>query len=146
MPDRSFKTRSEAETAHAGKEIGSTLRAGDVVLLIGDLGLGKTVFARGLAHGLGVAPDAVHSPTFTLINQYRGRLTVHHIDLYRIDDAADLDELGLEEILGGDNVTIVEWAERLGPYRVPSSLKVTFVDRGGNDQGLRSIARRHRVL
>jgi tRNA threonylcarbamoyladenosine biosynthesis protein TsaE len=115
----------------------ATLEAGDVVLLTGNLGLGKTVFARGVAAGLGVPADEVHSPSFALVHQYRGRLPVHHIDLYRIEKDADLDELGLEEILGREGVAVVEWAERLGPYRVGRCVEVTFLDRGGSERELR---------
>ena len=137
MPDRTLITRSAAGTGRAGEEMAATLEAGDVVLLTGNLGLGKTVFARGVAAGLGVPPDEVHSPSFALVHQYRGRLPVYHIDLYRIEKDADLDELGLEEILGGEGVAVVEWAERLGPYRVGRYVEVTFLDRGGSERELR---------
>ncbi|MFQ5877054.1 MAG: tRNA (adenosine(37)-N6)-threonylcarbamoyltransferase complex ATPase subunit type 1 TsaE [Acidobacteriota bacterium] len=137
MTPRTFLTRSEAETFEAGRALARTLRPGDVVLLVGDLGMGKTVFARGLATGLGVPPGEVRSPTFTLVNQYRGRLPVYHVDLYRVDSSADLEELGLEEILGTDGVAVVEWAERLGPYRVEPCVEVTIRDRGGRRRRLR---------
>lgn len=129
---RSLVTRTEAETREAGRALASDLRPGDTVLLLGHLGMGKTVFARGVAAGLGVPPEDVRSPTFTLINPYRGRVPVHHVDLYRIDKETDLDELGLEEILGGEGVAIVEWAERLGPYRPPACVTVRITDRGGS--------------
>lgn len=132
MTGRRLASRSEQETLDAGRILAADLRPGDVVLLRGDLGMGKTVFARGIAAGLGVPPGEVHSPTFTLVNRYAGRLPVHHIDLYRIEGPRDLDELGLEEILGGDGVAVVEWAERLGPYRVERALEVTILDRGGS--------------
>ena len=137
MPDRTLITRSAAGTGRAGEEMAATLEAGDVVLLTGNLGLGKTVFARGVATGLGVPPDEVHSPSFALVHQHRGRLPVYHIDLYRIEKDADLDELGLEEILGGEGIAVVEWAERLGPYRVGRCVEVTFLDRGGSERELR---------
>jgi len=127
-------TRSESETRARGETLARTLRAGDVVLLFGDLGMGKTVFARGLAIGLGVDEEHVRSPSFTLVNRYEGRQTVYHIDLYRIDRPQDLDELGLEEILGGDGVAVVEWAERLGPYRPERAVAVRLADRGGNER------------
>lgn len=129
-------TPDEAATYAAGFEMAAALGPGDVVLLSGDLGAGKTVLARGLAAGLGVDPEEVRSPTFTLINPYNGRCPVHHVDLYRIDKASDLDELGLEEILGGDGVAIVEWAERLGAWRPQRALVITIEDLGGSARAL----------
>jgi tRNA threonylcarbamoyladenosine biosynthesis protein TsaE len=129
-------SRSEAATLAAGRDLAGSLGAGDIILLRGDLGMGKTVFARGLAAGLGVDPDQVRSPTFTLVNPYHGRLPVYHIDLYRIEKPGDLDELGLEEILGGDGVVMVEWAERLGPYHPRRHLAVRITDRGGNERDI----------
>jgi tRNA threonylcarbamoyladenosine biosynthesis protein TsaE len=133
-PRRTFVTRSEAETLEAGRELGTLLGPGDIVLLLGNLGMGKTVFARGLATGLGVDPEQVRSPSFTLVNPYRGRVPVYHIDLYRIDKTADLEELGLEEVLGGDGVAVVEWAERLGPYHPRRHVEVRVDDRGGDER------------
>jgi tRNA threonylcarbamoyladenosine biosynthesis protein TsaE len=134
MPARSLITRSEGETRAEGAALARRLRPGDVVLLTGDLGMGKTVFARGLAAGLGVGEDEVRSPSFTLVNRYRGRVPMYHVDLYRIDRVEDLDELGLEEILGGDGIVVVEWAERLGPYRPEYAVSVRLTDRGGSER------------
>jgi tRNA threonylcarbamoyladenosine biosynthesis protein TsaE len=136
MPSRTVITRSEDETRAQGEALARSLRAGDVVLLFGDLGMGKTVFARGLATGLGVAPGHVRSPSFTLVNRYPGRAPVYHVDLYRIDRPEDLEELGLEEILGGDGVAVVEWAEHLGPYRPERPVVVRLADRGGNKRAI----------
>ncbi len=106
-------TRSEEETTSAGRELAAALSAGDVVLLYGDLGAGKTAFVKGLAEGLGGPSDAVTSPTFTLVQEYRGgRLTLFHVDLYRLDDPREVDDLGLDEI-AEDGVLAVEWAEKL---------------------------------
>ncbi len=143
MAARTLVTHGESETTRAGVELAADLAPGDVVLLIGDLGLGKTVLARGIATGLGVDPSDVHSPTFTLVNQYQGRIPVHHVDLYRIDRESDLGELGLEEILGGEGVAIVEWGERLGRYGVRDAVEVSFVDRGGAEREIRIVDRRH---
>jgi tRNA threonylcarbamoyladenosine biosynthesis protein TsaE len=110
---KTITTHSEDETAAAGREMAAALSAGDVVLMYGDLGAGKTAFVRGVAEGLGVSRDEVSSPTFTLIQEYRGgRLTLFHADLYRINDPREFDELGLDEI-AVDGVLAIEWAERL---------------------------------
>ena len=90
-------TASEEETQAVARELSATLRAGDVVLLSGDLGAGKTTFVRGLAEGLGIDPREVSSPTFTLVQEYRGgRVTLVHVDLYRLNDPREIDDLGRE--------------------------------------------------
>jgi len=142
MEDRRLVTKSEAETVRLGRSLAADLRAGDVVLLEGVLGAGKTALSRGIASGLGVPEEEVRSPTFTLVNPYRGRLPVYHVDLYRIAAARDLDELGLEEILGTDGVAIVEWAERLAVWRPPYALVVRIEDRGGSEREIRIEDRR----
>jgi tRNA threonylcarbamoyladenosine biosynthesis protein TsaE len=110
---KTITTHSESETAAVGRELGATLSAGDVVLLYGDLGAGKTAFVKGLAEGLGVAGDEVSSPTFTLVQEYRGgRLPLFHVDLYRLNDPRELDDLGLDEI-ADEGVLAIEWAEKL---------------------------------
>jgi tRNA threonylcarbamoyladenosine biosynthesis protein TsaE len=122
---------SEEETYEFGRAVGQQLQAGDLVLLQGELGLGKTVFARGVAAGLGVCPDEVSSPSYTLVHEYRGgRLPLFHIDLYRIDDPAELTTLGLDEILACDAVAIVEWGERLPPFYRRGAISVRFLDIG----------------
>ena len=104
-------TSSEEETSAAGERFAARLKPGDVVLLYGDLGAGKTAFVRGLAKGLGASPDAVSSPTFTLIQEYRGRVTLQHVDLYRLKPS-EVEGLGLDELTDGTGVVAVEWAER----------------------------------
>lgn len=106
-------TRSAAETEEAAARIGGRFRGGEVVLLSGELGAGKTAFVRGLARGLGVDPGEVASPTFVLLTAYPGPLTLHHADLYRLDARGADRELGLEELPGPRGVLAVEWAERL---------------------------------
>jgi tRNA threonylcarbamoyladenosine biosynthesis protein TsaE len=113
-------TASESETAAVGRDLAGTLRAGDVVLLYGDLGAGKTAFVKGLAEGLGIAREEVSSPTFTLVQEYRGgRLTLYHVDLYRLDDPREIVDLGLDEIAAG-GVLAIEWAEKLDATLKPS--------------------------
>jgi tRNA threonylcarbamoyladenosine biosynthesis protein TsaE len=108
-----FITRSAEETFELGQRIGGQLNEGAVFLLSGDLGAGKTVFAKGLAEGLGIDSADVTSPTFTLVNVHDGRLRLYHIDLYRLGEGIR-PELGLEEILDeGRAVVVIEWAERL---------------------------------
>ena len=112
----------------------STLSAGDVLLLNGDLGAGKTAFVRGLAEGLGIPRDEVSSPTFTLIQEYRGgRLPLFHVDLYRIDDPREFDELGLDEI-AEDGVLAIEWAEKLAARLKPSGYVDVRITHGDGNQ------------
>jgi tRNA threonylcarbamoyladenosine biosynthesis protein TsaE len=122
---RSVQTHSEEDTAAVGRDLAATLTAGDVLLLHGDLGAGKTAFVRGLAEGLGIPRDDVSSPTFTLIQEYRGgRLPLFHVDLYRIDDPREFDELGLDEI-AEEGVLAIEWADKL-PAVPRHAIRVTI--------------------
>ncbi len=110
---RTYLTHSEQETELVARAMAAYLHAGDVVLLHGNLGAGKTAFVRGLATGLGIRPEDVSSPTFTLVHEYRGgRLGLYHADLYRLDRAAT-EDLGLEEIGVDDGVLAIEWPDRL---------------------------------
>ena len=127
---------SEHATQEVAREMAATLRPGDVLLVSGDLGAGKTTFVRGLAEGLGVDPDAVSSPTFTLVHEYRGgRLTLYHADLYRLEKTAT-DDLGLEEIGVQDGVLAIEWPDRLahgmreaiGPLDCQHSILTNFLE------------------
>ena len=123
----SQRSHSEAETARIAEALAARLQPGDVVLIRGDLGAGKTAFVRGLAVGLGAADDDVSSPTFTLMQEYRGgRLPVYHVDLYRLERAADVEDLGLEDVEMGDGVLAVEWPERLGDRLWSDALRLTL--------------------
>jgi len=116
-------TRSEDETAGVARELAATLKAGDVVLLSGNLGAGKTAFVRGLASGLGIDAEDVSSPTFTLVHEYRGgRLTLYHADLYRLEKIAT-EDLGLEEMGIADGVLAIEWPDRLA-HALPDAREV----------------------
>lgn len=106
-------THSAAETVRLGREIGQALKSHDILALSGPLGAGKTTLIQGIAEGLGVA-DYVTSPTFILINEYPGRLPFYHIDLYRLEDATQIEDLGISEYFEKDGVVVIEWAERLG--------------------------------
>ncbi|HEX4495206.1 MAG TPA: tRNA (adenosine(37)-N6)-threonylcarbamoyltransferase complex ATPase subunit type 1 TsaE [Thermoanaerobaculia bacterium] len=113
-------TRSEAETLELGRQLGSELAPDGVLLLSGDLGAGKTVLARGIGEALGVGAREVQSPTYTLIREHRGSVgRLVHVDLYRLG-GEEVAALGLEELLAGPGVKVIEWAERL-PFGVPGA-------------------------
>ena len=131
-------TNSEEETSAAGERLGASLRQGDVVLLYGELGAGKTAFVRGLARGLGASPDDVSSPTFTLIQEYAGRVTLYHVDLYRLEPK-EIPDLGLEDLVLGDGVVAIEWAERW-PGRPNDVIEVKIQDAGEDARSI-SISR-----
>lgn len=127
---REFVSRSEEETKNLGVQLAHHLEFPSVVLLCGRLGTGKTILARGMAEGLGVEDlSLVNSPSFTLINIYRGRCPIYHVDLYRLEHKRDFYSTGIEEFLGQDGVTIVEWGERLR-LSEPADLVVELEDAG----------------
>ena len=138
-----WAARDASETFDLGKQIGAQLRGGEILLLDGPLGAGKTIFVKGVAAGLRVDADEVTSPSFTLVNPYQGRLPLFHIDLYRLDagasaaHAVDLDELLTDE----EAVVVIEWAERLGKYPLPPC--VWHVKIQGDGDAARSIAISH---
>jgi tRNA threonylcarbamoyladenosine biosynthesis protein TsaE len=127
-------TTSAAETIELGRALSSSLQAGDVVAFYGDLGSGKTTMIKGIAAGLGVT-EVVKSPSFVIITEYRGRIPVYHIDLYRLAQGggrAELEDLGLDAYLGGDGVCLVEWAERGGALLPADAVRVrmSVTDKG----------------
>lgn len=133
---RQFTTASEDETRERGARLAAELAPGAVILLSGDLGAGKTAFVRGLAAGLGIDPDEVTSPTFTLVHEYRGgRLPLVHVDLYRLE-RADLDDIGLDQDLASGGVVAVEWAERLS-QAIPGATHVRIEDAGEDRRRIR---------
>jgi tRNA threonylcarbamoyladenosine biosynthesis protein TsaE len=137
---RTITTNTEDETAALGREIAADLSVGDVLLLYGDLGAGKTAFVRGLAEGLGVSRDDVSSPTFTLIQEYRGgRLTLYHVDLYRIEDRREFDELGLDEI-AEQGILAIEWAEKMPGRLTPSRYTSVHIEHAGESARRISVA------
>jgi tRNA threonylcarbamoyladenosine biosynthesis protein TsaE len=129
------RSNSEEETSAIGERLGASLRQGDVVLLYGELGAGKTAFVRGLARGLGAASDDVSSPTFTLIQEYAGRVTLYHVDLYRLEPK-EIPDLGLEDLVLGDGVVAIEWAERW-PGRPNDVIEVKIEDAGEDARSIR---------
>jgi tRNA threonylcarbamoyladenosine biosynthesis protein TsaE len=125
IPNTDLVTGSPDETERAGEALARRLGPGDVVALAGPLGAGKTCFIRGLARGLGVT-QTVTSPTFVLVNHYRGRLPVYHIDAYRIESLTEVLDLGFDEYVSGDGVTLIEWADRLRPLVPPETIWVAI--------------------
>ena len=123
MPAVSRRSGTPEETAALGEALGRTLGPGDVVALYGELGSGKTCLVQGLVRGLGVTSPAT-SPTFVLVNEYRGRLPVHHVDAYRTGSLTELMDLGLLDLMGGDGVTLLEWADRAEPLLPARTIRV----------------------
>ncbi|PKM83392.1 MAG: tRNA (adenosine(37)-N6)-threonylcarbamoyltransferase complex ATPase subunit type 1 TsaE [Firmicutes bacterium HGW-Firmicutes-14] len=127
---------SPEKTIEVGRALGALLKPGDVICLEGDLGAGKTHFAKGIALGLGVG-EHVTSPTFTLINEYEGRLPMYHVDAYRLEDEDEAYELGLEEYLYGTGVTIIEWPGNIRQILPGEHLEVKIIFPGiGHDSDL----------
>ena len=124
-----LRTTSAEETEAAGARLAAGLRPGDVVALVGELGAGKTCFIQGLVRGLGATTRAT-SPTFVLINQYRGRLPIYHVDAYRTESLVELVDLGVSELLDGEGVTVVEWADKLLPLLPPRTIEVRIAGVG----------------
>ena len=118
-----IRSRSPDETIKIGEAIGQTANPGDLVLLRGQLGTGKTCLTQGILWGLG-GTEYARSPTFVLMSQYEARMTLYHIDLYRIGSIQELEILGLEEVIFGDGVTVVEWAERSGDLFIANGLNI----------------------
>ncbi|MFX4262105.1 tRNA (adenosine(37)-N6)-threonylcarbamoyltransferase complex ATPase subunit type 1 TsaE [Pelotomaculum propionicicum] len=144
-----IKTSSAEETGILGEKLGLLLGAGDLICLYGGLGAGKTCFAQGVARGLGIE-GAVTSPTFTLINEHYGRLPLFHMDVYRLDSAAEMDDLGYEEFFYGGGVTLVEWAEKIGELLPEERLDIS-IDRTPEGEDLRQVTlsprgERYRIL
>ena len=131
-----IETESEQETVAAGERLGASLQPGEVVLLTGELGAGKTAFVRGLARGVGGSPDEVSSPTFTLIQEYKGgRATLHHVDLYRLQPV-EVADLGLDELVSSGDIVAIEWAERWSE-RPDDVIEVQIEDAGEDRRRIR---------
>lgn len=127
-PHRVFLTDSDQETIKLARELGSLLTYGDVIALVGDLGSGKTWFTKGLALGLGVSPDTVvTSPSFALVNEYEGNYIFYHMDLFRLENLAELISAGLEEYLYNGGITVIEWADRWPEILPDRRIEVEFV-------------------
>lgn len=123
---KTIETFSAQETYELGRRIGEQAKAGEVYTLIGDLGVGKTVFTQGVAQGLGIA-GPVSSPTFTILQVYdEGRLPFYHFDVYRIGDVEEMEEIGYEDCIYGEGVCLIEWADRIEEILPAAYLQITI--------------------
>lgn len=130
---RKLILKNEDETRVFGLELGASLRKGDIVALIGDLGTGKTALTKYIAEGLGIR-ETITSPTFTIVQEYRqGRLPLYHFDVYRIGDPEEMYELGYEEYFYGDGVCVIEWADLIEEL-LPEYTKVIRIEYGKNQE------------
>ena len=126
MTEKIYETYSPEETHALGKRLGAEAKPGDVYTLVGDLGVGKTVFTQGIAEGLGIT-EPVSSPTFTIVQVYEeGRMPFYHFDVYRIGSDDEMDEIGYYEAIDGDGVCLIEWAELIYDILPPQYKKVTI--------------------
>lgn len=123
-----FITESAEETRARARQLAKELKSGDVLLLIGELGAGKTTFVQGLAEGLGLDPKQVSSPTFVLIQEYSGEgaTPLHHVDAYRVQDARELLEVGLEEYFERPGITVIEWGDKVRELVPPNAIEIHF--------------------
>jgi tRNA threonylcarbamoyladenosine biosynthesis protein TsaE len=144
VPTGVWTSRGPAETFDAGRRVGELLAGGEVMLLSGTLGAGKTVFAKGLAAGLGLDPAEVSSPSFTLVNRHgEGRLVLYHLDLYRLAEGpAAAHAVELDELLSDESaVIVIEWAERMGRYPLPASTWRVHIEGDGEDPRRIAVSR-----
>jgi tRNA threonylcarbamoyladenosine biosynthesis protein TsaE len=133
-----FRTASEEETIALGERLASTLPRGATVLLIGNLGAGKTTLAKGIVQGLGAAPaDEVSSPTFTLIHEYGSPPAVYHVDLYRLDRASDAATLGLDDLFDSPAVVLIEWGERFPELMPPDPIEIRLQALDGDEREIK---------
>jgi tRNA threonylcarbamoyladenosine biosynthesis protein TsaE len=134
-------SNSARKTMGWGRKLGKLVQGGEIIGLVGELGSGKTCFVRGFATGADVGKEAwVRSPTFTLINEYQGRLPIYHIDLYRIGKAEEVDALNLREYLYSEGVSLIEWFEYLPAGEVDEHLEITMAHAGGGNRAITFIA------
>src|SRR4030042_5940259 len=135
-------SKSPSETIRIGKHIGSLLLPGDVVALVGELGTGKTQFVKGLAAGIRAgSPADISSPSFTLINEYSGKVPFYHIDLCRLKREKDAEELGMEEYFRGEGITAVEWADKIPSLLPPEILWIHIRYIGNHTRSFEIIAK-----
>lgn len=130
-------TRSPKKTMELGRRLAKRLSRGDVVALYGELGSGKTTFTKGVGKGLAVKDSRrINSPTFVLIKEYKGRLPLYHVDLYRLDSLQDIEDIAVEEYIYGDGVAIIEWAEKIKSILPKKHIAVRFKIKGENERDI----------
>ena len=136
MPPKSFTTHSADETTDLGRRLAAELKPGSIVLLRGDLGAGKTTMVKGIAEGFNAAEaEAVTSPTFTLIHEYRGpEVTLYHIDLYRIDTQRELDTLALDDLMEPNTILLIEWGEKFSRFVRERDAEIAIEHQGGDQR------------
>ena len=126
-------TNSAKETMLVGEKLAKKLKPGDIIALSGNLGSGKTTFTKGVGKGLGVKyPRRINSPTFVLIKEYDGKMPLYHLDLYRLDDLKEIENLAIEEYIYGNGVTVIEWAEKIKCILPKKRISVKLGIKGGN--------------
>ena len=136
---KTFQTHSAEQTTDLGRQLAAELKPGSVVLLRGDLGAGKTTLVKGIGEGFNAAEaEAVTSPTFTLIHEYRGpEVTLYHIDLYRIDTQRELDTLALDDLMEPNTILLIEWGEKFERFRKERDVEIAIEHQGGNERRIR---------
>lgn len=135
---QTFELSSLEQTETLGRTLGMVAAPGDVITLAGPLGAGKTALAQAIARGLGVAPDIyITSPTFSLLHEYRGRIPLYHMDLYRLTGESEIESLGFPEYFYGDGLTVIEWPERLGSFMPAERLHVELAISGETSRNVR---------
>lgn len=122
-----YESYNEGDTLSLARKLGEAANEGDIFCLIGDLGVGKTVFSKGFAQGMGI-DEHITSPTFTIVHEYEGALPLYHFDVYRISDASEMDEIGYEEYFYGQGVCLIEWANII-PEIIPQSAKYITIEK-----------------
>ena len=135
-PKVSFISESEEETKECAKRLAGQLKAGDIVFLQGDLGAGKTTFVKGLVQAFKLSAKSVTSPTFVIMNYYKGKLPLYHFDLYRLGNSKEIDTLDFDEYFYGEGISLIEWPERLGEYKPKQYYLVEFKHISENQRGI----------
>ncbi len=139
----SFSSESPEDTLAIARSLGEALLPGDVVALTGDLGAGKTLFCKGVGKALGIPPDRIVSPTFTIVTEHAGPVPLIHVDVYRLQAAREAEEIGVPELLSGDGVCLVEWGEKIAELLPTDCIQVTFSISGGDRREIAIVAPDH---